>query len=112
MDSNLKQKTTSGLKWSAIERLATQAIQLVVMLVLARMLGPQAFGLIGMLAIFIAVSQVFVDSGLSSALIRKLDRTELDYSTAFYFNIAIALFAILFYILVHRILLIFINSQS
>ncbi|WP_434172093.1 hypothetical protein AHYW_000906 [Providencia manganoxydans] len=91
MDSNLKQKTTSGLKWSAIERLATQAIQLVVMLVLARMLGPQAFGLIGMLAIFIAVSQVFVDSGLSSALIRKLDRTELDYSTAFYFNIAIAL---------------------
>ncbi|MGZ0012912.1 oligosaccharide flippase family protein [Providencia hangzhouensis] len=59
MDSNLKQKTTSGLKWSAIERLATQAIQLVVMLVLARMLGPQAFGLIGMLAIFIAVGQLF-----------------------------------------------------
>lgn len=41
MDSNLKQKTTSGLKWSAIERLATQAIQLVVMLILGRILGPE-----------------------------------------------------------------------
>lgn len=91
MSHNLKQKTTSSLKWSAIERLVTQFIQLIVMLVLARILGPQAFGLIGMLAVFIAVSQVFVDSGLSSALIRKLDRSELDYSTAFYFNIGIAL---------------------
>ncbi|MEX9690606.1 lipopolysaccharide biosynthesis protein [Providencia sp. PROV254] len=91
MSNNLKQKTTSSLKWSAIERLATQFIQLIVMLVLARILGPHAFGLIGMLAVFIAVSQVFVDSGLSSALIRKLDCSELDYSTAFYFNIAIAL---------------------
>ncbi|MEQ5635307.1 lipopolysaccharide biosynthesis protein [Providencia manganoxydans] len=91
MSHNLKQKTTSSLKWSAIERLATQLVQLIVMLVLARILGPHAFGLIGMLAVFIAVSQVFVDSGLSSALIRKLDRSELDYSTAFYFNIGIAL---------------------
>lgn len=91
MSHNLKQKTTSSLKWSAIERLATQLVQLIVILVLARILGPHAFGLIGMLAVFIAVSQVFVDSGLSSALIRKLDRSELDYSTAFYFNIGIAL---------------------
>ncbi|QSI20394.1 lipopolysaccharide biosynthesis protein [Proteus mirabilis] len=91
MSHNLKQKTTSSLKWSAIERLVTQLVQLIVMLVLARILGPHAFGLIGMLAVFIAVSQVFVDSGLSSALIRKLDRSELDYSTAFYFNIGIAL---------------------
>lgn len=89
--SELHSKTTSGLKWSAIERLATQAIQLVIMLVLARMLGPHAFGLIGMLAVFIAVCQVFVDSGFSSALIRKTDRTEFDFSTAFYFNIAVSL---------------------
>ncbi|MBH0057941.1 lipopolysaccharide biosynthesis protein [Pseudoalteromonas sp. SWXJZ94C] len=81
--------TTSGLKWSAIERLVTQAIQLIVMLYLARLLGPQAFGLVGMLAVFIALSQVFVDSGFSSALIRNTERTETDYSTAFYFNIGI-----------------------
>lgn len=89
--SELQKKTTSGLKWSAIERLATQAIQLVIMLVLARMLGPHAFGLIGMLAVFIAISQVFVDSGFSSALIRKAERTESDFSTTFYFNIAVSL---------------------
>lgn len=90
--TELQNKTTSGLKWSAIERLATQAVQLIIMLFLARMLGPHVFGLIGMLAVFIAVSQVFVDSGFSSALIRKTDRTEIDFSTAFYFNVLVSLF--------------------
>lgn len=95
---NLKSKTTSGLKWSAVERLGTQMVQLVVMLMLARMLGPQAFGLIGMLAVFIALSQVFVDSGMSSALIRKQNRDERDFSTAFIFNVFIGLlcYAVLF----------------
>ncbi|HIF9263985.1 TPA: lipopolysaccharide biosynthesis protein [Photobacterium damselae] len=89
--SELKQKTTNGLKWSAIERIATQAIQLIIMLILGRMLGPEAFGLVGMLAIFIAISQTFVDSGFSSALIRKQDRSEADYATTFYFNIVVSL---------------------
>lgn len=89
--SELKQKTTNGLKWSAIERIATQAIQLIVMLILGRMLGPEAFGLVGMLAIFIAISQTFVDSGFSSALIRKQERSEADYATTFYFNIVVSL---------------------
>ncbi|WP_318443302.1 lipopolysaccharide biosynthesis protein [Photobacterium leiognathi] len=89
--SELKQKTTNGLKWSAIERISTQAIQLSVMLILGRMLGPEAFGLVGMLAIFIAISQTFVDSGFSNALIRKQDRNESDYATTFYFNIAVSL---------------------
>ncbi|MBQ0343720.1 oligosaccharide flippase family protein, partial [Providencia rettgeri] len=82
MNKNLKQKTTSGLKWSAIEKLTTQFIQLAIMLLLARLLGPTSIGLVGMLAVFIAIAQVFVDSGFSNALIRKQDRTELDYSTA------------------------------
>ncbi|MBB1406059.1 lipopolysaccharide biosynthesis protein [Pseudoalteromonas sp. SG44-5] len=91
--------TANSLKWSAIERLATQVIQLVVMLFLARMLGPHVFGLVGMLAVFIAVGQVFTDSGLTSALIRHSERTELDFSTAFYFNIFVSFFcyAILFF---------------
>lgn len=89
--TTLQNKTTSGLKWSAIERLATQAVQLIIMLFLARMLGPHVFGLIGMLAVFISVSQVFVDSGFSSALIRKTDRTEADFATAFYFNVFVSL---------------------
>lgn len=88
--TNLKKKTVSGLKWSAIERIATQGIQLVVMLILGRMLGPEAFGLIGMLVIFIAIAQIFVDSGFGNALIRKQDRDEKDFSTVFYCNIAVS----------------------
>lgn len=75
--------------WSAIERFATQGIQLVVMLILASQLGPEAFGLVGLLAVFISIAQVFVDSGFSNALIRKLDRSESDFSTTFYFSIAV-----------------------
>lgn len=89
--SELKSKTVSGLKWSALERILSQGVQLLLMLILARLLGPKAFGLIGMLAIFIAIGQVFIDSGFSSALIRKTDRTDIDYSTAFYFNILVSL---------------------
>lgn len=81
----------SGLLWSALERILTQAIQLAIMLVLARRLGPEAFGLVGMVAIFLAISQVFVDSGFSSAVIRKKDRTERDYSTVFFFNFVVSL---------------------
>ena len=93
--SELKNKTVNGLKWSALERILSQGAQLVLMLILAHMLGPKAFGLIGMLAIFIAIGQVFIDSGFSSALIRKNDRSNIDYSTAFYFNIFVA---VIFYI--------------
>ncbi|MCK7645416.1 lipopolysaccharide biosynthesis protein [Shewanella sp. JNE10-2] len=73
-----------------MERFLTQGIQLAITLYLARLLGPTAFGLVGMLAVFIAIANVFVDSGFTSALIRKTDRTESDLVTAFYYNIAMA----------------------
>ncbi|MFM4828527.1 lipopolysaccharide biosynthesis protein [Aeromonas rivipollensis] len=85
--SDLVTKTKKGLQWSAIERLLTQAIQLAIMIMLARLLGPTVFGLVGMLTIFIGISNVFVDSGFSSALIRKTDHTDNDLATAFYYNI-------------------------
>lgn len=88
--SDLAIKTKKGLQWSAIERILTQGVQLGVSLLLARLLGPTAFGLVGMLAVFIAVANVFVDSGFTSALIRKIDRSDNDYITAFYYNIAMA----------------------
>lgn len=83
-------KTKKSLQWSALERFLTQGIQLAITLYLARLLGPTAFGLVGMLAVFIAIANVFVDSGFTSALIRKTDRTESDLVTAFYYNIAMA----------------------
>lgn len=88
--TDLASKIKKGLQWSAIERIVTQGIQLAITLYLARILGPTAFGLVGMLAVFIAIANVFVDSGFTSALIRKTDRSESDLVTAFYYNIVMA----------------------
>lgn len=89
--SSLKQKAVTGTIWSAIERFSVQGVQFIIGLVLARILSPSDFGLIGMLVIFLNISQSFIDGGFSSALIQKKDRDDLDYSTVFYFNIVIAL---------------------
>lgn len=91
MSENIKKDTLKGVKWTAIEKVALQGIQFVIGLILARLLTPSDFGLVGMLAIFISVSQTFVDGGFSNALIRKLNRTDTDCSTAFYFNIVVGL---------------------
>ncbi len=90
--TNLKQETAKGFFWSAIERFSVQGLQFLMGLVLARLLLPSDYGLVGMLAIFLAISQTFVDSGFSSALIQKKNRTDTDYSTAFFFNIGVGLF--------------------
>lgn len=97
--SSVKDDTIRSVKWSAIEKFSTQIMQFVLGLIMARLLLPSDYGTVGMLAIFIAVSQTFVDSGFSQALIRKLDRTETDFSTVFYFNFAVAclLYAVLFF---------------
>lgn len=92
----LKQKTISGLLWSFIDSIAGQGITFIVGIILARILSPKEFGLIGMLTIFIAISQSFIDSGFRQALIRKQNCTQTDYSTVFYFNIVVGIF---FYIL-------------
>lgn len=95
---SLKQKTLSGLLWSFVDTMAGQGITFVVGIILARLLTPREFGLIGMLTVFIAVSQSFIDSGFSNALIRKKDCSNADYSTVFYFNLAVG---ILFFILLY-----------
>jgi len=96
----LKEKTISGIFWSSIKSFSNQGIQFVVGIVLARLLTPREFGLIGMITVFIAISQTFINSGFSSALIRKKNCTQADYSTVFYFNILIgALLFLLLYVL-------------
>ncbi len=91
----LGDKMFKGLAWSAIERLAIQAVQFVIQIVLARLLTPSEYGTMGILTIFIALSLVFIDSGFTKALIQKKDRTEDDISTVFLFNIGISLVAYL-----------------
>ena len=90
--SSLKDKTVKGVIWSAVDRFSAQGIQFVFSILIARLLVPEDYGVIAMLNIFLAVSQTFIDSGFGTALIRKIDRTETDFSTVFYFNIAVAVF--------------------
>lgn len=87
----LKEKTLSGVKWSAIGRFSTQGISFLIGLILARILSPSDYGVTGMVAIFFAIAQTFIDSGFGSALIRKQDCTDVDYSTAFFFNAVVGL---------------------
>ena len=88
--SSLRDKTVKGVIWSSVDRFSAQGIQFVFSILIARLLVPEDYGVIAMLNIFLAVSQTFIDSGFSTALIRKVDRTETDFSTVFYFNIAVA----------------------
>lgn len=78
----------SNLIWRFAERCGAQAISFIVTIVLARMLAPEECGVIALIAVFITVLQVFVDSGLGNALIQKKDADDLDFSTVFYTNIA------------------------
>lgn len=90
MDSqNLKKQTYKGTIWASIERFSGQGIQFLVMIVMARILNPSDYGLVGMVAVFTAISQTLIDGGFSQALIRKQNRTDEDNSTAFYFNIGV-----------------------
>lgn len=96
---SLKNKTKKGLAWSMIERFATQGVQFLFGIILARLLSPDDYGIITMPLVFLAIAQCIIDSGFSTALIRKPELTEDDLSTAFYFNIGIGIlcYAVLFF---------------
>lgn len=98
MSDSIKHQAVKGVMWSAVERFSVQGIQFILTIVIARLVLPSDYGLIAMLSIFLAIAQVFVDSGFSNALIQKKDRTETDFSTVFYFNILIS---IIIYILLY-----------
>jgi O-antigen/teichoic acid export membrane protein len=93
MPVSLKHKTIGALSWSFFERVGQNGIQFVIAIVLARLLAPAEFGLIAMLAIFMAVAQSFIDSGFGSALIQKQDASYTDECSIFYFNILVSIVA-------------------
>lgn len=99
MAENLKSKTVVGVVWSAFQKGGSALIGFVSSIILARLLMPSDYGLIGMLAIFIAVSQTFIDGGLGSALIQKKRPTKEDYSTFFIWNfvLSVGCYLILFF---------------
>lgn len=87
---DVRRDTLSGIKWSFFRQISSQIITFGLGVILARILSPSDYGIVGMVAFFFAVAQILIDSGLSTALIRKTDLKNIDKSTIFYFNIIVS----------------------
>ena len=95
MADTLKQKTISGVSWSFVEQILVRGFNFVVGIILARLLLPSDYGLIGMLGLFIGISQIFIDGGFASALVQSKNPSDDDYSTVYIINVAVSLAAYL-----------------
>lgn len=91
-------KVIKNFFWRFSERCGAQAVTFVVSIVLARILSPEDYGKIALITVFTTIMQVFVDSGLGTALIQKRDADDLDFSSVFYFNfiVCLALYGVMF----------------
>lgn len=96
----MKDKVVSNMLWRFAERCGAQGVTFVVSILLARLLAPEVYGTIALITVFITILNVFVDSGFGNALIQKKDADDLDFSTVFYFNIAICsvLYILMFFL--------------
>ena len=88
----------SSFLWNAIENFSRMGVQFVIGVILARLLNVYDYGILGIISVFIAISQTLIDAGFSNALLRKKECTSTDYSTVFFTNVAISVlvFIILF----------------
>lgn len=91
MAESLKNKTVKGVGWSAIDNVAQYGVTFIVSIVLARLLSPDDYGLIGLIGIFTAVCNTLINAGFTTALIRKKDVTDDDYNTVFIVNLVMSL---------------------
>lgn len=98
-NQNLKSSVIKGMVWKFLENIGTQLMQLAIQIVLARLLLPEEYGLVGLLAIFITISDVIIMQGLTTALIQKKDADEVDFSSVFYANliVSVGLYIILYF---------------
>lgn len=111
-EESLKNKTIKGTMWSAVENVTRLGVTFVVSIILARLLSPEEYGLLGILTIFIALFNAIVDSGFTNALIRKQDATDTDYSTVFYTNLVLSVFlAAILYLCARPIAVFFERSE-
>lgn len=99
-EGGLQKQVFSGLVWKFGERIGAQVVSFVVSIILARLLMPSDYGVIALITIFIDIANVFVSSGFGSALVQKKDADNLDFSSVFYFSIAMSwvLYAIVFFL--------------
>lgn len=90
--NNFKETTFNSVSWKFVERGLTNGAQFLIGIILARLLLPSDYGVIAILAIFIAISQTIIDSGLSQVVIQKPNRDESDFAGMFYTNLVISVF--------------------
>ena len=95
MSRTLKSKALGAVVWSAAEQISSQGVRFVIGIFLARLLLPEQFGLLGMIAVFLGIAQVFASCGFGQALIQRQDATHLDESSIFYVNVFLGLVAAL-----------------
>jgi O-antigen/teichoic acid export membrane protein len=93
MQKTLAAKSVSAVVWSAIEAFSRQGIQFLITLVLVRLLSPEEYGLIAMLALFIGIVGVFTDGGFAAALVQKQNIVQIEISSVFYYNLITGLAA-------------------
>ena len=99
INSKLKQKTLSGLLWKFFERISAQLVSLIVSIILARLLTPDDYGVVGLVTIFFAFANVFISSGFNTALIQKKDAKIEDYSSVLFISLisAVLLYIVLYF---------------
>lgn len=99
MAESVRSKLIHGVAWNFIEKILVKVASFAIGIILARLLSPSDYGLMGMLAIFMALSSVFIEGGLAKALIQRQGCQDIDYSTAFVTNVAFSLviYAVLFF---------------
>lgn len=91
MSQSVKQQTVNSAKWVFLDKGANQGVSFLFSILMARILMPDDFGVLAIITVVVNITAIFVDSGFSSALIRKPNLVERDLSTVFYFNVLIAL---------------------
>ena len=99
MADNLKERAAKGILWKFLDHGGAQIIQFISGIYIARILSPEDYGLVGMLAIFLGISQMFIDSGFKATLIQKgKEITQIDYNVVFFFNVLVS---VVFYIFIY-----------
>ncbi|MFC6099537.1 lipopolysaccharide biosynthesis protein [Olivibacter domesticus] len=96
---SLKNKAFKGFAWNSLESLVVKGVSFIISILVARLVSPEAYGLIGMLTVFLSVSTLFIEGGFSKALVQRKDCTQTDFSTVFYFNflVSILIYIVLFF---------------
>ncbi len=88
--SRIKQETISGAKWLLLQKITLQPLQFLYSMVLARLITPEEMGIVGLTAVFFSIAETLASAGFGSALIRRVDRTDIDCDTAFWFNVGMS----------------------